>query len=81
MSHTSTGTKQGMQDNFEFGSFVVDFYMNSNPEASRVFHYIITRKGTRQIIHWGQEPSREQAQEAALAVLQDLTDSMERVAS
>lgn len=79
MPGESTGTKRTMENTFEYGNFIADFYTNSTPNVPPIFHYIVTRKGLRQIIHWGQEYSREEAQAAALAVLQELSNSFERV--
>ena len=53
------------------GNFIADILIDSSQPAT-VYHWIVQRLGSAQILSWGQEQSFEAAEKAARGCLADL---------
>ncbi len=53
------------------GGFEADFYYDTSP-AIPIYHYIITKKGSTDILAWGQEYTAAEAERAAMDFMHDL---------
>lgn len=64
----STGAKAvvpGSKKSLEAHGFRADFFTNDS-SGSPVYHYVVIRVGSLEILGWGQERSAEEAERAAL---------------
>jgi hypothetical protein len=69
-----------MSTRLELGSFVVEFFIDrkSKPET---FHYIVMRKGSRDIEAWGQAASQQECEHEARNAAQVLADMPKRASN
>jgi hypothetical protein len=56
----------------EANGFVAEFFQNAEPVAA-VHHYVVMRKGSVEILGWGQERSPQEAERAALDFIETLS--------
>jgi hypothetical protein len=56
----------------EANGFVAEFFHNDEPGAT-VHHYVVMRRGSVEILGWGQERSPQAAERAALDFIQTLS--------
>lgn len=55
------------------GNFIADVLVDSR-EPSVLFHWIVQRIGSAEILHWGQETTFAEAESAATAYLRALNE-------
>jgi hypothetical protein len=60
-----------LKTTLQIGQYVADIYANTR-EKPPVFHYIITRQGSSEIIYWGQEASEDEALQCAESYIRGL---------
>jgi hypothetical protein len=62
----------------EVGGYIADILVDRrNP--STVFHWIVQRMGSAEILQWGQETTFDEAKAAALGYLNDLAQKSEKI--
>ena len=54
----------------ERNGFIADVLVSNSP-FGHIFHYVIQRKGSPEIVHWGQETSMHSAKECIDEYLSD----------
>ena len=54
------------------GRYQADLYVDPKLHPP-IYHYIITRAGEAEVLMWGQENSVEEAEDAALSWMQDMS--------
>ena len=54
----------------ERSGFIADVLVSTSP-FGHIYHYVIQRKGSPEIVHWGQETSMERAKECIDDYLRD----------
>ncbi|MCU1285114.1 MAG: hypothetical protein JWO13_1464 [Acidobacteriales bacterium] len=52
--------------------------MASRTQGSEIFHYVVQRKNSTGIVHWGQELSLQRAQESVEEFLQQYSSEFKR---
>jgi hypothetical protein len=61
------------------GEYLAEMYVDSRSTPA-VYHYIVTRKDSAEIISWGQEFSAETAERSALDTILQLNSHLKKVA-
>jgi hypothetical protein len=54
-----------------WNGYEAEFFADHRGEST-LYHYIITHEGMAEILAWGQELSREEAENSAVAVMEGL---------
>jgi hypothetical protein len=60
-----------MPSRLEVGEYLAEFFLNSKIDPP-IYHYIITRVGSREIEVWGSSYDREECNRDALKAINDL---------
>jgi hypothetical protein len=67
----ASGSKTLVKRTLTSGGFEAEFFVDSKSEPA-IYHYIVTRKGSADILAWGQEKNSNDAEHAAMDCMHDL---------
>ena len=70
--HIRTGAKRVTRKTVEAKNFLAELFVNDKIDPP-VYHYVVMRKGSVEILGWGQEPSAKEAERAARNCIESLS--------
>jgi hypothetical protein len=75
-----SGRKSLVKTTLQRGGFTAELYLDRK-SSPPIYHYVVTRKDSAEIIAWGQVLSKAEAEAQALETMDELAKGLRRSAS